>query len=279
MALWIKVSALVILAAVVLVGVPGALAAWRRRDRAGAVARAGALVTVAAACLVVAGPWLVHTRVAHGKWILSGFDGADLHRVAHLLDTPYLERRPLGFYVGFSPRIFASPYVPVGLAPRAQFPTQLFASTFVDYYNFAFGPYPETLDAPLRANLKPLRPEVLTLSRIAIAGGAVVALATIAGFFGCVLAVRRRRDAALAVLLAIPALAVLGQLHFAVKYPLDAEGLVKGAYLQFAAAPLCATFGVAVAWLWRRPKLRALAVVALAGVVALAIYDVGCRIL
>jgi hypothetical protein len=281
-ALWIKQSALVILAAVVLVGAVAAVVA-HNRDRARARSLAAALAVVTVACALVAGPWFAHTRAAHGRFVLTGFDGADAHRLAGTQATPYLLRRPLHYYVGFSPRIFAFPYAPVGLAPRAEFPTQLFATTFVDYYNFAFGPYPATLDAPLRANLKPLRPEVLALSRVAIAGGALVALATIAGWIGCALAARGRRDATLAVLLAIPALAVAGQLHFAVAYPIDAEGLVKGAYLQFAAAPLCATFGVAVAWLMRRRRARALAiagaVAACAAVVALAVYDVGCRIL
>ena len=278
-ALWIKLSALVILGAVGIVGAAVALAAARRGDRGRARSFAAALAVALATCAVVSGPWFVHTRAAHGRFVLSGFDGADAHRLAGTQDKPYLLRRPLRFYLGFSPRIFAFPYVPVGLAPHAEFPTQLFASTFADYYNFAFGPYPESLDAPLRANLKPLRPEVLTLSRIAIAGGGLVALATLAGFVGCALAAWRRRDAALAVLIAIPALAVAGQLHFAVKYPIDAEGLVKGAYLQFAAAPLCATFGLAVAWLWRRRRMRALAALVFAGAAALAVYDVGCRIL
>ena len=80
-------------------------------------------------------------------------------------------------------------------------------------------------------------------------------------------------------MLAVPVLAVVGQLHFAVKYPIDSEGMVKAIYLQFAAAPLCATFGVAVAWLWRRRRARILAVVELAAVAAVAVYAIACRLL
>jgi hypothetical protein len=80
-------------------------------------------------------------------------------------------------------------------------------------------------------------------------------------------------------MLAIPLFAVLGQLHFAVQYPIDSEGMVKSIYVRFGAAPLCATFGVAVAWLWKRRSPRALAALELVAVVAVAVYAIGCRIL
>ena len=188
-------------------------------------------------------------------------------------------RRPPHFYVGFSPRIFVAPYSPTGIQPRAELWTPLFASTFIDYYNYGYAPYPADLDTSVRGNYKPLRADVLALSRVAIAGGALVAVATLAGWLGCVIAGWRRRWYAQLVMLAVPALAILGQLHFAVKYPIDSEGMVKGVYLQFAAAPLCATFGVAVAWLWRRRRARALALAEVAALLAVAVYAIGCRLL
>lgn len=275
-ALWIKTSALVILAAVVLVGVAEALA---RRDPRRGARLARPLAAVVVATVLVSGAWFAHCRAAHGKWLVTGFDVADAHRTVGYLDRPYLLRRPPGWYVGFAPRIFVMPFAPTGLWPRATFATPLVASAFVDYYNFGYAPYPADLNTPLRANYKPLRRDVLTLSRVAIAGGALVAVATLAGFFGCVVACARRRDWPRLAMLAIPALAVAGQMHFAVKYPIDSEGLIKASYLQFAAAPLCAAFGVAAAWLWRRRRTRALAVVELAALAALAVYDVACRVL
>ena len=53
-------------------------------------------------------------------------------------------------------------------------------------------------------------------------------------------------------LLLMPLGALLGQLHFATKYPNDNFGPIKGAYLQFVAPVLCALFGVGVDWMWRR---------------------------
>ena len=58
-------------------------------------------------------------------------------------------------------------------------------------------------------------------------------------------------DPRFALLLA-PLGALLGQLHFATKYPNDTFGPIKGAYLQFVAPVLCALFGLGVAWMWRR---------------------------
>ena len=271
-ALLIKTSALVILAAVALVAVAEAI------DR-GRAARARPLAAVLVACALVSGAWFAHNRAAHGKWITTGFDGADAHRTAGYLDAPYWRRRPPDWFVRFSPRIFVMPFAPTGLWPHASFATPLFASAFVDYYNFGYAPYPAELDSPLRANYKPLRRDVLALSRVAIAAGALVAAATVAGFFACVVACARRRDWPRLAMLAIPALAVAGQMHFAIEYPIDSEGLIKASYLQFAAAPLCAVFGVAVAWLWRRRRTRALALVECAALAALAVYDVACRVL
>ena len=50
--------------------------------------------------------------------------------------------------------------------------------------------------------------------------------------------------------------ALIGQIHFATKYPNDNFGPIKGAYLQFVAPVLCALFGVGVAWMWRRARWR-----------------------
>ncbi len=272
LALLVKVSALVILGAVALMV---AVEALRLHD----AARARPFVAVVVAAALVSGAWFAHCRVAHGKWILSGFDGVDAYRTAGRLDKPYWRRRPPHFYLGFSPRVFVAPYSPTGIQPRAEFATPLFASTFIDYYNFGYAPYPADLDSEVRGNYKPLRRDVLALSRLSIAGGALVAVATLAGWLGCVVFCWRRREHALLVMLALPALAVLGQLHFSVYYPIDSEGMIKGAYLQFAAAPLCATFGVAVAWLWRRRRTRALAIVELAAVGAIAVYAIACRLI
>ena len=140
LALLVKVSALVILAAVGLVAIVEAV-------RTGEAARARPFAAVAIAAALVSGAWFAHCRAAYGRWIVTSFDGGDAHRAAPYRGTPYLRRRPLRFYVGFAPHVFADPYAPTGLAPHADFATPLFASTFVDYYNYGYAPYPAELDA------------------------------------------------------------------------------------------------------------------------------------
>ena len=78
--------------------------------------------------------------------------------------------------------------------------------------------------------------------------------------------------------MALPLVAVAGQLWFAWKYPIDWEGPIKGVYLQFAALPLCALSGVGCDWLWRRGVAGriALAIVAVGGA-AVAYYTFYCR--
>jgi hypothetical protein len=272
LALLVKVSALIILGAVAVIA---AVEALRLRESR----RARPLVAVAAAAAIMSGAWFAHNRATYGKWIVTSFDGADAPRAVGYLDAPYFRRRTLHFFVGFSPRVFVAPYSPTGIQPRAELATPLFASTFIDYYNYGYAPYPAELDSALRGNYKPLRHDVLTLSRLSVAGGALVAVAALAGWLAGVVVCWRRRDYARLVMLAVPLFALAGQVHFAVKYPIDSEGMVKSIYLQFAAAPLCATFGVTVAWLWRRRRWRALAIVELAAVAAVAVYAIGCRMI
>ena len=51
---------------------------------------------------------------------------------------PYLERRPLGFYLGWHLGIYTRPLYPTGLKPeRALLSRSLIASTFNDYYSSA----------------------------------------------------------------------------------------------------------------------------------------------
>jgi hypothetical protein len=81
-------------------------------------------------------------------------------------------------------------------------------------------------------------------------------------------------------MLAVPVLAIAGQLHFAISFPVDKTGPVKGYYVQFAAPALYALFGLAVEWLLRRPRLRLLALLPVAGlglVTACTLYAVTWR--
>ena len=95
---------------------------------------------------------------------------------------------------------------------------------------------------------------------MSVMAGTAIALVTVLAWFAAVRALWRRRDDGepdprFALLLA-PLGALIGQIHFATKYPNDNFGPIKGAYLQFVAPVLCALFGVGVAWMWRRARWR-----------------------
>jgi hypothetical protein len=279
LALLVKVSALVILAAA---GVAAGLEALREKE-GGPRARLRRLAPFALGLAVLgatSGWYFVHNQRAYGKAVISGFDGADAYRAAPYEGIPYLRKRPLSFFVGWTPAIFGWPYAPVGIKPSAQFWTPLVASTFVDYYNFAYAPYPDPAGPHELGNFRPLRHDVRAVSRFSMIGGTLIALATLAAFFPVLAGVWRRREYGRLAFLLAPLFAIAGQLHFSVKYPIDSEGMIKGTYVQFAAAPLYVLFGLAVAWLWsRRPFGRALAVAQLAAVAAVAYYTIYCRLI
>ncbi len=246
---------------------------WRTQLR-----RLAPMALCAGVLLAVAGPYYAHNYRRHHKVFLAGWDGPDQWQKnqpgPHHL--PYLQRRPLAFFVGWNNDIFSSPYWSTGVFPNHRFWPVLIASTFVDYYNYGFSPPPD--DQPTVAiNGRPVRVAALLPARLSVIGGtAIAALVMVAWLAATWWACRARAAAALGIL-TLPALAVAGQMHFATLYPFDWEGLVKGAYLQFAAAPLMALFGLAIAWLWTRPRLRPLALVGLAAVAMVASYGLYSR--
>jgi hypothetical protein len=92
-------------------------------------------------------------------------------------------------------------------------------------------------------------------------GGTWIALTTIISWLVVAFAAWRSKDVAILLVVLVPLVALLGQLHFAIKFAIDAQGPVKGAYMQFAAAPLYALFGIAATWGWKRGWGEKLAVV------------------
>jgi hypothetical protein len=123
---------------------------------------------------------------------------------------------------------------------------------------------------------RPVPVRAAALSSYATVGGTWIAFVTLVAWFIAARGTWKSRDAGRFLLLLLPLLALLGQLHFAVKFAIDAQGPIKGAYMQFAAAPLCGLFGVAAVWAWKRGWTGKLAVamhaLALATVTAYCCY-------
>ena len=232
LALMSKVSASVLIAAVAAaIGLEIVRtrppSAWGRALRLRALPLiAGALVLAA-----VAGPWFVRNVALYGKAAPSAYEGSLKRNQAPYEAMPYLDRRPIGFYLGWNLGLYVHPIYPTGIKPNARFFPVLLASTFNDYYVYSYsggGRY--------RTN-RSVSAAGVTLGCMSVMAGTAIALVTVIAWFAAVRALWRRRedgepDPRFALLLA-PLGALIGQIHFATKYPNDNFGPIKGAYLQF----------------------------------------------
>jgi 4-amino-4-deoxy-L-arabinose transferase-like glycosyltransferase len=273
LALLTKVSGIMVLTAF-LVGVGVTMA----RSRVPDLIRERLKVT--AAVLVVAGAiagWhYVRHRVLYGNFVMTGYDQWSNDPS---FKTPYLDRRTLGFVSYWDSDVFDKPFWASASQPRPRFWPMLVTTTFSDYYNFAF--VPRTAGVPaIRINQKPMRADAALPARAAVYGGTVLAALAFLAWMVATRTLWRLRDhGRLAVLLVAP-LAALGQLHFAIRFPYDTFGPIKGAYLQFAAPVYCTLCGVAIAALWKRRQIipRLLALAGVAAIALVAVYTVYARI-
>jgi hypothetical protein len=225
--------------------------------------------------LALSGWFFVRNQILYGMPAPTGFEGPMKVNQAPYEAIPYLRRRSPGFYFLWDQAVFRQPYVPSGTRPDPRFFPVLVASTFSDYYSYQFA----TRDAatPSIKIRRPVPLLALDLSRLSVVGGTLIALLTLLAWFGAARALRARPSDPRAVLLIAPLLALLGQLHFATKYPNDNFGPIKGAYMQFVAPVLCGLFGLAVGWMWRRRWGRIGACAAVGALVLVAAYTIDCR--
>lgn len=266
-----KISALILVMLIVIgiwiIGMTMTQGSWPRR--------ALPLLLALALCALCAMPHGLRARAQTGTMFPTAFETLPrFHAIAaQALAQPLLDRRPLGYVFGLSRgEIFRMPFTPTSID---RFSVTLIASSFADYYNYGFAGRPRPGEPHIYVNGKPIPLRAVWLARGAAVGGVFIAAATIAAWALCLRALYRRRSHGLFVVLLLPLLALLGQLHFAIKYPIDNMGMVKGHYMQFAAAPLFALYGVAMSFLWRRS--RALFLVEAWALLMVALYTLGTR--
>ncbi len=244
---------------------------WRGRSRR-LLPWVGALSVVFA----ISGWLLVHNQRTYGKLFVSGFDGTAATWYAPIAGTSYLDRRKSDFFYGWTSDIYVTPYYPTGVMPVSYFWPPLVASTFVDYYNFGFAgrtPPTETY------NTRPVPLRAAALSSYAVVGGTWIALTTMVAWWVVAFAAWRSRNAGNLLLLLVPLIALLGQIHFAQKFAVDIQGPIKGAYMQFAAIPLYGLFGLAATWGWKRGWPEKLAIVLHAAALAtVTVYCLNARL-
>jgi 4-amino-4-deoxy-L-arabinose transferase-like glycosyltransferase len=280
LALLSKHSAAMLIAALVAGAVIDLVWRWRSglRGPRAIAARLAPLVLAATVAFTLSGWFYVRNKIHYGKFAPNGYDGSAHVVVDEMRKTPYLDRRSFGYLLGFDVGIFADPYYPQASIPRARFLSLLVATTFADYFSFRFAPTPRAGEPSVTRVHRAIPETAYGLSLACVAAGAVVALTTVLAWFAITRAAWRRRHAATLTLLLFPAAALVGQLHFAIEYPNDTYGPVKGVYLQFAAPVMLAVFGLGVEWLWARPRWLPLAGLCLAAVLAVAPYTLYCRL-
>jgi hypothetical protein len=270
-----KVSALVLIGAIgLVVGIEALVCGGDLGTR---LRRAAPFVAGLALVAASTGWYFARNHRLKGKWFLTSYDTQQSHWMQYLNAMPVLDRRPLGFLIGWNREIHGWPFSPSGTTPNARFVPVLVASTFDDYYCNGFSPLhkpPAADDYP--CNGRTLRRSSLPFARAAFHAGLVIALTVVLAWLAAIASVWRRRDLARLLLLVAPLAAFLALLAFTIEYAINEHGVVKGSYLQFAALPLSALFGLAVAWL--RDRVRPLALVPLVALATLAVYTLVSRL-
>jgi 4-amino-4-deoxy-L-arabinose transferase-like glycosyltransferase len=229
LALLTKISGTMIVAAFLL-SVTIALA--RRPARVELRERLPAVATVLAVALAICGWHYTRHKVLYGRFVLTGYTQWEDPDPGHYV--PLLDRRPIGYVTNWSEDIYRDPYYPAASSPRPRFWPALVVTTFSDYFNFGYAPPPAAGTPAVTKNNKPLRASVVGLSRASVVGGTVLALACVVGWLIAMRHVWRRRDEARSIVVLVGLMATVGQLYFAVGYPYETMGPVKGAYMQFA---------------------------------------------
>jgi 4-amino-4-deoxy-L-arabinose transferase-like glycosyltransferase len=227
---------------------------------------------------VISGGWFVSNQVRYGKPVVDGWFMHPNEGIARIgaEKLPVLDRRTLGYFLGFSTDVWKFPYGPAAQQPP-RFWSLLVATTYVDYFNYTFAGK-RGIERMVPAGGSILGVGFLPWSRASVWGGTFISAITLLGWGACAFWLLKHREAARLAALCVPAAALVGLMAFVTKNPYEFEGVVKGMYLHYAALPLYGVFGVAVAWFWSHRWLRPLAVVSGICVVAVASFDFFCRL-
>lgn len=210
-----------------------------------------------------------HHETSGGKLFPTWFDRSPEARAERDAMPPYLERRPLEYFAPRFGSLWEKPYFPHG----ETFWAILVASTFYDYYNYAYVT-PKPGMEKFQTNYRWLAYRTLHYMRASLLAGVAIGLFTAIAFFVVALRAWREADAGALSALAVSALVLLGQLHFAIQVPKDDMGVIKGSYLQFGAGPLFVVWGLGMAWLWNRGRgWRVVFAIQAAALATLLAYD------
>jgi len=271
-----KVSMFVVLSAVLAAVGFELLAArrsWRARLRSG-LPWAGML----GVCLAICGWFYARNVREYGNPFITSFElPSQSWLVAADVKKPLLDRRSLGFVFGWSNAIYREPTRPSGLSHYPRFFPVAIASTVVDYWGYIYQGFEGAHNAEPEPPIKP-KWKVRPAARLAVVGGTVIFFAAVVAWLLAARHVLRRRDAGRLALLLIPFGTLLASLAFAIRYPIDTYGVIKGVYMTFGAPPVYALYGVGVEWSRRQPERWPILGLLLVALWLVAAYSVLCRL-
>jgi hypothetical protein len=228
-------------------------------------------------CVGMSGWYYVRNVREYGTPFVTSFALPSQRWLAAPSDkVPLLDRRTLGFVFGWSDAIYKNPYRPSGYSAHPRFFPLAIASSVVDYWGYGFQGFEEPMKLePERAG-KPAW-KVRDASQCAAFGGTAIFLAAVGAWLFATWQLVKLRDTGRLTLLLVPLTTLLAALYFAICYPIDDYGVVKGVYMTFGAAPVYGLFGVAGGWAQRKPARWPLLGVCLFALWLVASYTVLCR--
>jgi 4-amino-4-deoxy-L-arabinose transferase-like glycosyltransferase len=239
---------------------------------------AGAWALFLAVCVSVCGWYFARNVRDYGRPFVTTFDLKSQHWLVAAYDgVPLLDRRLIGYFATWDSAVYKWPYYPADQGSHPRFFPVAMASTFVDYWSYSFSGTPPSEPSPMHGLGRPITPRMLAAARIAVVGGTVIFLATVVAWFASVRWAFRRRNFGLLAIVLVPLLTLAAAAHFAVQYPVDSYGVVKGIYMTFGAAPMYALFGIAAQWASSRVQRWPLLGFMLAALWMVATYSFYCR--
>jgi hypothetical protein len=277
LAMLTKISALAVVAALGLAVLVELL--FSRRTLSERVANMLPWVSTIVVVLAMSGWYFARNIRDYGRPFITSFDLPSQHfLVEEAQKRDFLDRRTLGFVLGWDESIFIYPFSQYGIGPNPRFFPVAIATTFEDFWGYGFVGFDRPI--PKKGVRREGRPPAsyARIASLSVIGGTVIALSTLIAWLGAWRHLFRSRDFGRLALLLVPLVTVAAALHFAIAHPADGHGVTKGIYMTFGAPPLYALFGVAAAWAQRKRERWPVLGVMLVALALVAVYTFDCRL-
>lgn len=250
-----------------------------RRSLSERVSRALPWVAIPIVVTAMSGWYYARNVREYGRPFITSFDLPSQHYLVEEAEKhAYLDRRTLGFILGWDKSVYIYPFSQPGIGPNPRFFPVAIASAFQDFWGYAFQGYVAPIPKPGEPRVVRSLRSYVNVGRIAVMGGTVIFGATVVAWLCSWRRLWKSMDIGRIALLLFPFAVTLAALHFTITCPADGHGVTKGVYLMYGAPPLFGLFGIAVAWTQRRRERWPLFVGLLVALALVAAYTLDCRL-